>query len=274
MKIFDTHAHYDDSAFDRDRDELLSKALPEAGVGYVLNAGADPDDLPIAFDIAEKYGYVYLSVGAHPHYAQKMSDERILQFKTFISREKREKARKERKIVAVGEIGLDYHYDGHDKEAQRYWFLRQLEFAGEEDLPVIIHSRDADADMLEILSRFANVTPLLQNRKRRLGVLHCFAQNLEMAERYIEMGFFIGIGGVVTYKNAQILREVAEGIPLERILLETDCPYLSPAPLRGIRNNSQNLSIIARKIGEIKQICHEKVINVTTENALSLFDIK
>jgi len=267
MGIFETHAHYEDSVYDESRDTLLS-SMQKSGIEFILNAGADPEDLPIATAIAEKYSFIYLSVGAHPHYAPKMTEEFLAYFTKMTEHEK---------VVAIGEIGLDYHYDGHDPNVQKYWFSRQLDLADKHNLPIIVHSRDADDDMFEILNNrcsSANVTPLLSGRNERRGVLHCFSQNLKRAEKYVEMGFYIGIGGVVTYKNAKTLTEVAEGIPLERILLETDCPYLSPVPLRGTVNNSQNLTYITEKISQIKQIPPEKVIEVTRKNAMSLFGVK
>jgi TatD DNase family protein len=270
LGIFETHAHYEDPSYDGDRDELLSR-MNDSGIEFILNAGADPEDLPKAISIAEKYGFVYLSVGAHPHYAPKMTEEYMALFT---------KTAKHEKVVAIGEIGLDYHYDGHCPNTQKYWFLRQLELADRLSLPIIVHCRDADADMLEILSSKcaypncnADVTPLLSARPTMRGVLHCFSQSLEMARKYIEMGFFIGIGGVVTYKNAKTLTEVAEGIPLERILLETDCPYLPPLPYRGKRNESIHIISAAERLAGWFGVSVNHVAEATTRNAREFFGV-
>ncbi len=248
---FESHAHYDDKRYKDDRDELL-ETLPKQGIKYVINIGADMKSSKASIELAEKYDYIYASVGVHPSEVESLSDKDI---------ETLEEYSKHDKVVAIGEIGLDYYYDTPAKEIQIQWFERQLKLAEKVNLPVVIHSRDACQETLDIIKR-SNV---------RKGVIHCFSSSKEIALEYVKMGFFIGIGGVVTFSNAKKLVETVSAIDLDNILLETDCPYLSPAPNRGKRNDSQNLTFISQKIAQIKQIPNEKVAKTTFENAVALF---
>ena len=253
--IFETHAHYDDRRFDDDREELLRK-MEEAGIGKIINSGASVDSTKKTVELAEKYPNVYAAVGVHPTDAEEL-DETFLEWM-------KEKAAWE-KTVAIGEIGLDYYWEKEPEVQanQRYWFKRQLELAKEVDLPVIVHSRDAAADTIQILKDVKE-----WNLK---GVIHCYSYSKEMALEFIKMGYYIGVGGVITFKNAKKLVETVEVIPLERILLETDCPYMAPEPFRGKRNSSLYLPYVVQKIAEIKGISIEEVERVTEANARALF---
>lgn len=251
---FETHAHYDDERFDEDRDELL-ESLPNNKVDRVINVGANMASSLASIELANKYPHIYAAVGVHPHDAINMKEEDIDTLREYA---------KLPKVVAIGEIGLDYYYDFSPRDIQRYWFNRQLELCSEVDLPVIIHSREATSETLD----------MIKSSKVRKGVIHAFSGSVEVAKAYIDMGFYIGVGGVVTFKNAKKLVEVVENISLESILLETDAPYLSPVPVRGSRNNSQNLGFICNKIAQIAQKNEESVAELTRKNAELLFDIK
>lgn len=251
---FDSHAHYDDAAFEDDRDILL-KTMHKNGIYRIINVGADMSSSLESVRLAEKYDFIYAAVGVHPHDVNNLTENDVKLLQKYCSCFK---------VVAIGETGLDYHYDDTDKEMQKYWFSRQLELCKKLEMPVIIHSRDAAADTLDAVIKSGV----------RKGVVHAFSASAEIAKAYIDMGFYIGVGGVVTFKNAKKLVGVVEKIPLERILLETDAPYLSPEPYRGKRNNSQNLQYVAAKIGEIKQISTETVIKSTCQNAEMLFFTK
>lgn len=248
---FDTHAHYDDKAFSQDRIELI-ESFPQKGVDTVINVGADMDSSLASIKLAEKYPYIYAAVGVHPYDAENMCQEDIDTLFEYS---------KNKRVVAIGEIGLDYHYEDCDKQKQRLWFEKQLQLCAHVDLPVIIHSRDATEETLEIIKQSSV----------RKGVIHAFSGSSEIAQTYVNMGFYIGVGGVVTFKNAKKLVEVVEKIPLEHILLETDSPYLTPTPFRGQRNNSLYLPYVAEKISEIKNIDVDSVINQTHKNAERLF---
>jgi len=253
--IFDSHAHYDSEQFNEDRDELLM-SMPEKGIGIIINSGADWDSVTEVVELAEKYPHVYAAVGLHPDEVGNLSEERFEYVKSQCRKEK---------VVAVGEIGLDYYWDNEAHDIQKKWFIRQLELARELNLPVIIHSRDAAADTLEIMKKHANG---LQ------GVIHCFSYSKEMAMEYVKMGFHIGVGGVVTFKNSKKLKEVVETVPLDRILLETDCPYLAPTPFRGKRNSSLYIPYIAQEIANLKGMTYEDVVAQTEQNGKDLFGIK
>ena len=251
--IFETHAHYDDAAFEEDRDSLLS-SLPGAGIGRVINVCADADSLRTTMELTERYPYVYGAVGIHPDGAGMLSEELLEEMRLLCRREK---------TVAVGEIGLDYYWDKESHALQIHWFERQLALAGEEGLPVIIHSREAAADTLDVVKRV--------KVPESGGVMHCFSYSREMAREYLNMGLYLGIGGVVTFKNARKLKEVVEYAPLSQLLLETDCPYLAPVPNRGKRNSSLYLPYMAEEIAALKGVSREEVIEKTTENAFRLF---
>lgn len=253
-KIFESHAHYDSSKFAEDREELLN-SMQENEVGTIINVGASWKSVTSVIELAEKYPFIYAALGLHPDEVGDLNEERFAFLK--------EQCRKE-KVVAIGEIGLDYYWDNESHDIQKKWFVRQLELARELDLPVIIHSRDAAEDTLKIMKEHA---------QGLRGVIHCFSYSKELAEEYVKMGFYIGIGGVVTFKNGKKLKEVAEVVPLERILLETDCPYLAPEPYRGKRNSSLYIPHIAQAIADIKGISYEDVVGQTETNAKTLFHI-
>ena len=253
-KIFESHAHYDSSKFVEDREELL-RSMQEHGVGTIVNVCADWDSVTEVVEMVQNYPFMYAAVGLHPDEVGDLDDERFTFLKSQCQNEK---------VVAIGEIGLDYYWDNESHDVQKQWFVRQLELARELDLPVIIHSRDAAEDTLKIMKEYA---------QGLRGVIHCFSYSKELAEEYVKMGFHIGIGGVVTFKNGKKLKEVAEVVPLERILLETDCPYLAPEPYRGKRNSSLYIPHIAQAIADIKGISYEDVVGQTETNAKTLFHI-
>lgn len=251
--IFESHAHYDDDAFDNDREELLS-SLQENGIEYVINVGASLETTKTTIELTKRYPFIYGAAGVHPSETAELTEENFQWLE--------EQCRLE-KVVAVGEIGLDYYWEEPDHEIQKLWFERQLALAERIQKPVIIHSRDAAKDTYDILQKMQNIG----------GVIHCFSYSAEMAQEYVKMGFYIGIGGVVTFKNGRKLKEVVESVPLDRILLETDSPYLAPEPNRGKRNSSLNLPYIAQQIAAIKDVTYEEAVSVTNENAKRLFKV-
>lgn len=251
--IFESHAHYDDKAFDEDR-EILLASMQEEGIGTVINVGASIATTKSTIALTEKYPFIYGAAGVHPSETAELDEGKISWL--------REQCRLD-KIVAVGEIGLDYYWPQPDREVQKHWFSRQLELAAEVKLPVIIHSREAAADTLNLIKAY--------HTEESKGVIHCFSYTKETAGEYVKMGYYIGIGGVVTFSNAHKLKEAAADIPIENILLETDSPYLAPMPNRGKRNSSLNLSYIAQEIAKIKGMRYEEVTAVTCQNAEKLF---
>lgn len=253
--IFETHAHYDDEAFDDDRDALLS-SMQKSGIGVIVNVGASLKSTAAGIRLAESYPFVYAAAGVHPSETAELNEENFAWL--------REQCLHKR-VAAVGEIGLDYYWDEPSHEIQKLWFARQLELAREVQKPVIIHSRDAAKDTYDIMAA--------HNAGEIGGVVHCFSYSAEMAQEYIKMGFYIGVGGVVTFKNGKKMKEVVEAIPIKRILLETDSPYLSPEPNRGKRNSSLNIPHIAQQIAEIKGMSYDEVIAVTEENARQMYRI-
>ena len=256
MYIIETHAHYDDERFDEDRDELLT-SLSSHNIGIVINSGSSMRGVRDTIALTEKYDFVYGSLGIHPNNVLELEDEKNYEeLKSLLLRDK---------IVAVGEMGLDYHWDEPDRAVQKKHFERQLELAREIKKPVIIHSRDAAEDTLDIMKSLHAEEPG--------GTIHCFSYEKEMAREYLNMGFYLGIGGVVTFKNGRKLKEVVEYMPLDRILLETDSPYLSPEPNRGKRNSSLNLPYVAEKIAEIKNISVGEVIQATYDNARRIYKL-
>lgn len=251
--IFDTHAHYDDLKFNEDRDKLLAN-LPENGVEYVINCGCDLKSCNKSIDICKKFDYFYCALGIHPSEITEDSEAEFEQIKKLCSYEK---------CVAVGEIGLDYHYDFVPKDRQLVFFEKQLQFAVEADLPVIVHDREAHEDTLNLLKKY-----------RPKGVLHCFSGSVEMAKEIIKLGMYIGLGGAVTFKNARKPLEVAEYLPEDRLLLETDCPYMAPVPNRGKRCTSDMIALTAEKIAEVRKTDTQQLVDKTKENAFSLFGIR
>lgn len=253
--IFETHAHYDDDRFLEDQDALI-RSMPEKGIGRIINVGASIESTKTTLELASRYDYVYAAVGVHPSDIAGLNEETFAWLREQTALDK---------TVAVGEIGLDYYWDKEPsvQEKQRYWFERQMELARETNLPVIIHSRDAAEDTMNLMKRI--------HAEQIPGVIHCYSYSKEMAQEFIKMGYYIGVGGVVTFKNAKKLKETVEQIPLERILLETDCPYMAPEPHRGERNDSSYIPYVIAKIAELKGITTEEVERVTEQNARTLF---
>jgi len=251
--IFETHAHYEDEAFDEDRKELLEN-LPKNNIKYVVNVSSSINTVDKSLNLADAYDYIYATVGVHPEETAELDEDKLLWLK--------EKA-KHKKVVAVGEIGLDYYWDTPDRNIQKKWFARQMEMARELNLPLVIHSRDAANDTYNMMK---------EAKAEEMGaILHCFGYGVEQARQYLNMGFYLGIGGVVTFTNGRKLKEVVEYAPLEQLVLETDSPYLSPVPYRGKRNSSLNLPLIAREIARIKNIDYDTVIRITYENAKKFY---
>lgn len=253
--IFDSHAHYDDEAFDPDREELLA-GMQENGVGYIVNASADMKDMPKIIKLTERYDFIYGTAGIHPSDVPELNDRNMSCVADML---------KSDKIVAVGEIGLDYHYPDPDKPLQKEWFAAQIGLAREEGYPIVVHSRDAAKDTLDIIKA--------ERAMDAGGDIHCFSYEKEMAREYLDLGFYIGIGGVLTFKNSRKLKEVVQYMPLERMLLETDCPYLAPVPFRGQRNDSTMLKYVVSTIAQIKDIDTEEIIRVTTANAKAMYGL-
>lgn len=253
--IFDTHAHYDDKAFDEDRDELL-QSMKENGIGMIVNIGADMGSSARTVELTKQYPFIYGAVGVHPSDTADLTEEDMEKLRIWSRQEK---------ILAIGEIGLDYHYPEPDKETQKKWFIRQLALAREEGLPVVIHSREAAEDTLKIMQEYGCDLG---------GVIHCFSYGKELAMEYVKLGYYIGVGGVLTFKNARKLVEAVEVVPLDRLVLETDCPYLAPEPHRGTRNSSLNLTYVVQKLAQLKDIPEEEIIRKTRENAMRMYRMK
>ena len=275
--IFDTHAHYDDHAFDKDRKELLSGLL-EKNVGMVVNASAAARNIPEILKLTREYDFLYGASGLHPCEVYGCGDNmgKPVMYGTdeiitpeWIAGDKEMElvtaALDDPKIVAVGEIGLDYHYEDTRKDIQKEWFARQIALARKADLPVIVHSRDAAADTLDMIKS--------EKASDVGGIIHCFSYGKELAREYLDMGFMLGTGGVVTYKNSKKLKEVVTYMPVEQMVLETDCPYLCPEPFRGKRNDSSMLKYVVQVISQLKGISEEEVVRVTEENAKRVYRI-
>lgn len=251
--IFETHAHYDSEQFDPDRDSLI-RTMHDHGIERIINVCAEVENWHRTVELMEKYSFIYGAVGVHPDDVGALDEKRILRMKELCKHEK---------MAAVGEIGLDYYWDKEQHESQIYWFERQMDVAREEKLPIIVHSREAAKDTLDTMKRM--------KAGEIGGVIHCFSYGKEMAREYLNMGFSIGVGGVVTFKNAKKLKEVVEYVPLPSILLETDSPYLAPVPYRGKRNCALYIPYIAEEIARIKGISADEVMSVTRENAYRVF---
>ncbi len=252
--FFDTHTHLDDEQFDMIRGELL-KELPACHIAPVMAVAADGESCVSAIRLAEENDYILAAVGYHPAAAQEMDEEQFDRLRSLAANPR---------VKCIGEIGLDYHWpEDTDKEKQKYWFCRQMELAQEMGLPVSIHSRDAMGDTLEILAQFPEVT----------GVMHCYAGSYHTMEQLVKMGYYIALGGVVTFKNARQAKEVARYVPMDRLLLETDCPYLAPEPHRGKRNTPLYLPLVAEEIGRIRGMSAAEVAQITRENGMRLFGI-
>lgn len=251
--IFDSHAHFEDSRFDADRKEIFS-SLSQYGVGYVMNVGSTPETSRKSVELAEAYPNVYAAVGSHPDDAGNFTDDTLETYRRLAQHPK---------VKAIGEIGLDYYYDDNPPEVQKDCFHRQMELASQLSLPVIIHDRDAHKDALEAIRAFPRVR----------GVFHCFSGSAEMARELVSLGWYVGFTGVLTFKNARRAVEAAAAVPADRILLETDCPYMAPEPHRGKRNDSRFLPYMVEKLAEIRNITREEAERITTENAKTLFQI-
>ena len=250
--IFDTHAHYDDKSFDQDRAEVLDM-LPQKDVFAVVNAGADIESSVKSIEISKEYNYVYASVGIHP---ENIPDEKCDYINIL------ENLLKNEKVVAVGEVGLDYHYSKDRKKEQLKLFEDQIILAIKHNLPILVHDREAHRDTMDLLKKY--------NPK---GIVHCFSGSVEMAKEVIKFGMYIGIGGLITFKNAKTAVSVVENIPLSSIVLETDAPYMTPVPFRGTRCNSSHIKYTAKKIAEIKKINVDEVLKITKENACKIFNL-
>lgn len=252
--IFDSHAHYDSEEFDADREELLA-SLAGQGVTAVLNASSDIASSRASMALAEKYPFFWCAVGVHPHEAAEVDGDYIDVVERMCT---------EKKVVAIGEIGLDYHYDFSPRSIQKRVFERQMKLAGQLGMPVIIHSREATEDTLEILRRFPDVT----------GVVHCFSGSAETAKELLKMGYYIGFTGVVTFNNAKKAVGAALAVPADRLLLETDCPYMAPVPLRGKRCESPMIAYTAEKIAQVKGMDAQQLVDAARENTCRLFQIE
>ena len=252
--LFDTHAHMDDRAFDADREALLS-SLPGQGIALLMNPGCSLESSRNAVELAGQYGYVYAAVGSHPDAADEV-DEAVLE-------EYRVLCKQNPKVKAIGEIGLDYHYEDIPRELQQKAFRAQMALARDLGLPVIVHEREAHEDGMRIVEEFPEVT----------GVFHCYSGSAEMAKWLVSRGWYIGFTGVLTFKNARKAVEVASAIPLDRIVLETDCPYMSPEPFRGKRNDPGKLYRMAEKLAELRGLSLEEIHTITMENGKRLYRI-
>ncbi|MBQ4523047.1 MAG: TatD family hydrolase [Lachnospiraceae bacterium] len=252
--IFETHAHFDDEAYDKDRDTLL-KSLNFHGVEALVNVGASMASSRQSIELAKEYPFIYAAVGVHPEQVEELNEDTMKEL---------EEMAKEEKVVAIGEIGLDYYYDDVPKDIQKKWFKEQLNLAVKLKKPVIIHSRDAAQDTMEMMKEYQG---------KLTGIIHCFSYSKECADFFVKSGYYLGIGGVVTFSNAKKLKEVVKEVPLNRIVLETDCPYLTPTPYRGKRNSSHYLPYVAEEIAKIREISVVEVIRITNENAKKVYQI-
>ena len=252
--LFDTPAHMNDRAFDTDREELI-ESLPQQGVGILMNPGCNLEDSLLSVKLAEQYPFIYAAVGSHPDSADEVNENVIAEYRKLCCHNK---------VKAIGEIGLDYHYEDIPREIQKKAFSMQMELARETGLPVIVHERDAHEDGMAIVKDFPDVT----------GVFHCYSGSAEMARQLVERGWYIGFTGVLTFKNARKAIETAQSIPINRIVLETDCPYMAPEPFRGKRNHPGYLYRMAEKLAEIRGMTVEEIRQITTENGKRLYGIK
>lgn len=251
--IFDTHSHYNDDQYDQDRPQVLA-SLKEVNVRKLVNISASWKDLQETIQLIQEYPFVYGAVGIHPDHVGELSEERMQMMRNYCKLEK---------VIAVGEIGLDYHWMTESREMQKKWFVRQLELAKETELPVVIHSRDASQDTFDIMKK--------EHAGTTGGIIHCYSGSVEMAREYVKLGYYLGIGGVVTFKNSKVLKNVVKEIPLEHLVLETDCPYLAPTPFRGKRNTSAYLPYVVQEIASLKDLSTEEVEAITWENAHKVY---
>lgn len=252
--FIDSHAHLDDKRFDADRDMII-KNLKENKVDYVFNIGADLESSETSVKLANQYDNIYAVVGVHPHSAKEVDENTIDRLKELS---------KEEKVIAIGEIGLDYYYDNSPRDLQVKWFKEQIKLAKEVNLPIVIHTRDASQETFDILK---------ENAKDHPVIMHCYSGSVEMAEEYVKLGYYISIAGPLTFKNARIPKEVVENIPMDRLLIETDCPYLTPVPYRGKRNEPMFVKYVAEEMAKIKGISVEEVGRITSRNLQKAFSI-
>ncbi len=255
-KFIDSHAHLDDKRFNKDRDEII-RYLHDDGIEAVLNPGADLKSSKKAVEIAEKYPNIYAAVGCHPHDTKYMDDETMNIFRELA---------KSKKVVAIGEIGLDYYYNNSERDVQKKWFREQIRLAKELDLPYIVHDRDAHEDLLRIMKE--------EHYDGARGVLHCYSGSVEMAREFIKLGFYISLAGPVTFRKARVPKLVAKEIPFDKLLIETDSPYLTPEPFRGKRNEPMYVRFVAEEIAEIRNVSLDEVAEKTNQNFKTLFNIK
>jgi TatD DNase family protein len=253
--LFDTHAHFNDNRFKEDRDEVINKAY-ERGVSYILNVSYNIPSLEHSVSLSKRYSYIYAAVGIHPHYSKEMNDEVLDKVRSLTQN---------KKVVAIGEIGLDYYRDLSPREIQKKWFIKQIDLAKEIKLPIIVHIRDANEDAVKVLKD--------QNAREVGGIIHSFSGDINMAKEVMDNNFYISVGGPVTYRNAGRLVDVVKYVPEDRLLIETDCPYLTPEPFRGRRNDSSLVRLVAEKIASIKGKTFDEVAEITTNNAKRLFQI-
>lgn len=256
MKIFETHAHYDDEAFREDREALFDEMFAN-DIDTIINVGASFAGCEQSVALADSHEKIYAAVGIHPEDVEELTEARMAWLKKTAS--------ENQKVLAIGEIGLDYHYPEPAKEIQQQWFRRQLNLAADVKKPVIIHSREACQDTLACMRA--------EHAEQIGGVIHCYSYSKEAAQEFLKMGFYFGFGGVVTFKNTKKAVEAVEAIPIEKILLETDCPYMAPEPNRGKRNYSGYLPYVAERIAQIKQMTAQEVIDITNANARKLFGL-
>jgi len=253
--IFDTHVHYDDAEFDKDRDEILS-SLKDYNIGTVVNVCSSLASVKPTLELTQKYDFIYAAVGIHPTNCGELTSEGLAWIREQVMQPK---------VIAIGEIGLDYHWKEPEPNIQKNWFVRQLLLTRELNLPFIIHSRDAAKDTLDILKS--------EHAYEQNGVIHCFSYGKDIAREYLDMGFYLGIGGVITFNNSKKLKEVVQYSPISQILLETDSPYLAPVPNRGKRNFSGNLNYVINAIAQLKDLTPEQVISITEENAKRFYGL-
>lgn len=253
--IFDSHAHYNDERFSEDYKELLS-TMQDNNVGLIMNSCSDINEIPDILKLCKEFDFIYASVGVHPHEVSKMKDSDLQVLRDYS---------KNKKVKAIGEIGLDYYYDNSPRDTQKLWFDKQINLATELDLPIVVHDRDAHGDCMDILRRYKGTVK---------GEFHCFQGSVEMAKEVLNMGMYIAFGGSLTFKNSRRAVEVLKYVPMDRVLLETDCPYLTPVPHRGKRNDSTYIKYVVSMISEIKGITETEVEDITFNNAKEMFKIK
>ena len=251
--IYETHTHFDDKAFDGDREEAIKRTF-DAGIGKIVNIGSSMKSSKTSLMLAQDHPDIYAAIGVHPEETKDLTEDDMAILEVYA---------KDENVVAIGEIGLDYYWDEPERDIQKRWFIRQIELAEKTHLPIVIHSRDAAEDTLNIVKETKAETVG--------GIVHCFSYGTQIAKQYLDLGFYIGVGGVVTFKNAKKLKEVVEYVPLDKIVTETDSPYLAPIPMRGGRNSSEYLPYIVEAIAAIKGVTAEEVENITYENAVRIF---